>query len=175
MWLNYSCRDWRQEAQKSLLFGLSCQIALSQNCHFEDTVETYFLVVYLKSPVKPLSHPVYKCKAGLSYFVRPTGLFQPHQVTTAGQKKQIKFKASGWLTFWQLVLYTLWIHCWLLWIVVDSPQFRRIRLQWSELTFWAFSKISRVDLQVWAALGRGGGELANWETTSGQFPEFRGV
>ena len=107
MWLNYSCRDWRQEAQKSLLFGLSCQIALSQNCHFEYTVQTYFLVVYLKSPVKPLSHPVYKCKAGLSYFVRPTGLFQPHQVTTAGQKKQIKFKASGWLTFWQLVLYSL--------------------------------------------------------------------
>ena len=175
MWLNYSCRDWRQEAQKSLLFGLSCQIALSQNCHFEYTVETYVLDVYLKSPVKPLSHPVYKYKAGLSYFVRPTGLFQPHQVTTAGQKKQIKFKASGWLTFWQLVLYTLWIYCWLLWIVVDSPQFKRIRFQSSELTFWAFSKISRVDLQVWAALGRGGGELANRETTSGQFPEFRGV
>ena len=145
----------------------------------------YFLVVDLKSPVKPLSHPVYKyigwslssCKykAGLSYLVRPTGLFQPHQVTTAGQKKQIKFKASGWPTFWQLVLYTLWIHCWLLWIVVDSPQFKRIRFQSSELTFWAFSKISRVDLQVWAALGRGGGELANRETTSGQFPEFRGV
>ena len=71
--------------------------------------------------------------------------------------------------------FTLWIYCWLLWIVMDSPQVKRIRFQSSELTFWAFSKISRVDLQVWAALGRGGGELANRETTSGQFPEFRGV